>query len=63
MHYITNNPKATIIVFEMFNWFTKEGWHIYQEHGQKKMQQKKRVVATLLTKFLKKIIQIIFQEP
>ncbi len=30
----------------------KKDGHIYQENGQKRMQQKKPVVATLLTKYL-----------
>jgi len=36
MHYITNNPKATINVFGMFNWITKEGWpHIPRKRSKK----------------------------
>ncbi len=45
--------EATVNVFKnLIGWQKKDGY-IYQENGQKMMQQKKPTITTLLMKFLK----------
>jgi hypothetical protein len=64
MHYITNNPKATINVFGMFNWITKEGWpHIPRKRSKKDATKEVSSSNTINKVFARKLFKLLFKSP
>jgi hypothetical protein len=64
MHYITNNLKATIIVFRMFNWITKKGWPHIPRKRPKEDATKEASSSNNANKVLKrKLFKLFFKSP
>jgi hypothetical protein len=64
MHYITNNPKATINVFGMFNWITKEGWpHIPRKWSKKDATEKANSGNITNKVSRRKLFKLFFKSP
>jgi hypothetical protein len=64
MHYITNNPKATISVFGMFNWITKEGWpHIPRKWSKKDATKEASSSNTINKVYARKLFKLFLKSP
>jgi hypothetical protein len=64
MHYITNNPNATINVVEMFNWIAKEGWpHIPRKQSKEDATKKTSSSNTANEVSRRKLFKLFFKSP
>jgi hypothetical protein len=64
MHYITNNPEATINVFGMFNWIMKEGWpHIPRKRSKEDATKEANNSNTANKVSRKKLFKLFFKSP
>jgi hypothetical protein len=64
MHHITNNPKAKINVYGMFNWIMKEGWpHIPRKRSKKDAIEEAISNNIANEVFKRKLFKLFFKSP
>ncbi len=64
MHYMTNNPKATINVFGMFNWIMKEGWpHIPRKQSKEDATEEASISNIANKASRRKLFKLFFRSP
>jgi hypothetical protein len=61
---MTNNPKATINVFGMFNWIMKEGWpHIPRKQSKEDATEEASISNIANKASRRKLFKLFFRSP